>query len=135
MPNISEIRQSNFLKKEDCGKGILVTIRSCSQMNVAKTGAPEELKWCLSFDETEKPLVLNSTNAQIIAGICGSEETEDWTNRKIVLYSDPNISFAGKLVGGIRARAQRNQPVPAPKPTSKPAPAPTAEGEADDTPF
>lgn len=133
MPHINQIKQSNFLKKEDCGTtGILVTIRGCEEQNIAKQGAPEELKWALFFNEVEKPMVLNSTNAQIIAGIVGSEETDDWAGHQIVLYADPNISFGGKLVGGIRARAPRlkqPQAKPLPKPQPKPAPAPEPEGE------
>lgn len=142
MPHISELKQSKFLTKTDCGKGILVTIRECFQENVAKEGAPPENKWCLSFDEADKPMVLNSTNGQIIASIIGSENTDDWIGHKIVLYEDPTIAFGGKLVGGIRARAPRNQPKPAPKPVAAPAPAPAAVQpapasgpEADDVPF
>lgn len=108
MPHINVLKKSNFLKKEDCGPGILVTITGCTELNVAADGAPEELKWCLHFSETEKPLVLNSTNGQIIAGFTGSDNTDDWKDRKIVLYHDPTVSFGGKLIGGIRARAPRN---------------------------
>lgn len=142
--NIAELKESKFLKKEDCGTGILVTIRSVEQMNVAKEGAPQELKWTISFDEVEKPMVLNSTNGQIIAQITKSEESDNWPGHKIVLYHDPNIAFGGKLVGGIRVRAPKNQPKPSPvagAPTPKPkpaaaqAPAPATEPEADDVPF
>lgn len=125
MPHINEIKKSAFLKKEDCGRGILVTIESCEQTNVAKEGAPEDLKWALRFREVEKPMVLNSTNAQIIAKICGSEETDDWTGHMIVLYADPNISFGGKLVGGIRARAPKLK-TPAPAAPRPAAPRPAA---------
>lgn len=132
MPNISVLKSSKFLKKEDCGQGILVTITSCKEENVAKEGAPEEWKWALHFAETEKPMILNSTNGQIIAGFVGSDNTDDWVNRKIVLYADPNITFGGKLIGGIRARAPRTPQAaakpaaPAPKPAA-PAPAPAQE--------
>lgn len=105
MPHISEIKKSRFLTKEDCGPGILVTIRECSQQNAAKEGADPEMKWALQFDEVDKPMVLNSTNAQLIALICKSEETDAWVGKKIVLYSEPGVSFGNKLVGGIRARA------------------------------
>jgi len=44
--NISELKESRFLKKEDCGTGILVTISKVTQENVAKEGAPEDLKYC-----------------------------------------------------------------------------------------
>lgn len=132
MPNINQIKQSKFLKRDDCGNGILVTITGCHQVNVAMEGAPPEEKWCLSFQETEKPMVLNTTNAQIIAAVCGSQETDDWTGKKVVLYDDPNVSFGGKLVGGIRARAPRGQAAAKPiQPVSRPAPPPDETSEAD----
>lgn len=138
MPNINQMKESKFLKKEDCGAGILVTIREVSQENVAKEGAPEELKWCLHIEESDKPMVLNSTNSQVIANICGSPETEAWTGHKIVLYNDPNVAYAGKIIGGIRCRAPRNQaPIP-PQPTqrlSAPTPRTAPPVEKDDIPF
>lgn len=128
MPNINVLKNSKFLKKEDVGNGVLVTITGCTEVNVAADGAPEELKWCLHFAEVEKPCVLNSTNGQIIAGFIGSDNTDDWVNRKIVLYHDPSVSFGGKLIGGIRARAPRNLQ-PAAKPAT-PAPQPAAPAQA-----
>lgn len=134
--HISALKQSKFLTRADVGRGILVTIREIFQDNVAKEGAPEELRWCLSFDEAEKPMVLNSTNGQIIAGITKSDETDNWLGQKIVLYDDPNVSFGGKLVGGIRVRAPR-VPAPAkavapqaPQATHQPAPAPEPQPDA-----
>jgi len=112
MPHINEFKQSKFLKKEDVGSGVQVTISGVSELNVAKEGAEPELKWCLTFHETEKPMVLNSTNAQIIAKSLGSEQTDDWHGKKIVLYNDPNVSFAGKVMGGIRVRAPQIQAAP-----------------------
>lgn len=121
--HISQLKDSKFLKKEDCGRGILVTIKGVSEENVAKEGATPEMKWCLHLHEQEKPMVLNATNGQIIAQITGAEDTDGWVGHKIVLYSDPNVSFGGKLVGGIRARAPRNQPQ---APAARPAPCPAA---------
>ncbi len=109
--NIKSMKSSNFLKKEDVGAGALVTIRGVGQENVAMAGAEEEMKWCLYVNEFEKPMVLNGTNSQLIANALGSEETDDWTGKKVVLYNDPNVSFGGKLIGGIRVRAARNQPI------------------------
>lgn len=105
--HVSELKESKFLRKEDCGRGILLTIKSVQQENVAKEGAPEEMRWCVHFHEVEKPMVLNSTNGQIIAAFTGSEDSEGWIGKEVVLYHDPNVSFSGKLVGGIRCRAPR----------------------------
>ena len=137
--HISQLKESKFLKKEECGKGILVTIDHLEQQNVAMSDQPEELKHCLVFREDVKPLVLNNTNAQLIASITGSDETDDWHGHQIVLYNDPTVTNRGKVTGGIRARAPKKQPprsapaAAAPAP-AKPAPTPAAEDD-DDVPF
>lgn len=129
MPLISEMRESKFLKKEDVGRGALGTIESCVRMNVAKEGADPELKWCLTFSDIDKPLVLNQTNIQLCAKIIGSEDTDQWPGKRIVLYTDPNVSFQGKLIGGIRVRA------PKPGATMPAPPQPVAVAHDDDIPF
>lgn len=128
-PKTSEMRESKFLRKEDVGRGVLATIAGCIKKNTAMEGAEPEHKWCLTFQELDKPLVLNATNTQLCEQICGSDDTDDWIGKRIVLYTDPNVSYAGKLVGGIRVRA--------PKPTAPPAkPVPVMPDiDADDIPF
>lgn len=144
MPDINTMKESRFLKKEDCGaSGILVTIRTCELMNIAKEGAPEEMKWCLTFEEIDKPYVSNVTNRAIIAAAYSETNTDNWGGFKIVLYNNPTISFGGKITGGISARAPRNQAapvVPAPKPASPPARMPAEKiaqmpGIDEDVPF
>lgn len=108
--HISELRESRFLKKEEVGNGTLATIREIYQENVAKSGAPEEYKWVISFNELEKPMVLNSVNGQIIAQITGSEDSDGWIGAQIELYNDPSIMFAGRLTGGIRVCAPGARP-------------------------
>jgi hypothetical protein len=135
--NINSLKERKFLTKEDCGKGILVTVNSIAKENVAMEGAPEELKHCVHFKEDVKPMVLYMTNARLIAGIVGSEDTDNWTGHRIVLYCDPTISFSGKIIGGIRVRAPRNQPaaqqikpkVEEPQSTPKAEEQPTPEPE------
>ena len=106
---IGEMKESKYLKKEDVGQGKLVTIKSLEQVNVAMEDQPEEIKWVIHFQEFPKGMVLNWTNIQLIAKATGSEETDTWTGKKVVVYEDPNVSFGGKLTGGIRIRAQRTQ--------------------------
>lgn len=109
-PKISEMKSSKFLKKDDVGEGTICIIQSVSQENVAKEGADPEMKWCLHFTNLDKPLVLNTTNMQLIAKFLGSEDTDDWEGKKIILYDDPSVSFGGKLTGGIRVREFKAKP-------------------------
>jgi hypothetical protein len=128
--NLSDLTQSKFLKRADVGAGALVTISRIGHENVAKEGADPEMKAVVYFAEIDKPLVLNSTNGQSIAKIAGSEEDIDhsWVGTKVVLYDDPNVSYAGKLVGGIRVRAPK-------KAAAAPASAKTLPQEEDTLPF
>jgi hypothetical protein len=115
---ISELKKSRFMTKDDCEPPIKVTIAHISEENVAMENQAPDMRWALNFKEDLKPMILNSINAQIIAQITKSEETDDWPGAVIVLYNDPTVSFGGKITGGIRVRAVRNAP-----PQRKPAPA------------
>jgi hypothetical protein len=133
MPDITALKKSTFVTKSDLGQnGSLFTIISCEQVNTAKEGAPPEMKWALNFEEIDKPFILNSTNAQIIAQFTGASNTDNWTGKKVVLFFDPSVSYAGKLVGGIRARAPRS-PIATAANASKPTPVAPAPDE--DVPF
>jgi len=133
---IGQMVQSKFLKKEDLNQdvGNLVTITKLDQQNVGLADGEEELKFCLHFSEFDKPLVLNSTNIQLAAKALGSEETDDWRGKKIVIYVDDNVSFGGKLVGGIRIRKPRGQAAPkqAPRPPQREPGEDRGEGGFDD---
>lgn len=116
--HIDELKNSRFQKKEDCDPPITVIIDRLDKRNVAELGEKPELKWCLFFRDGIKPMVLNSTNAQLIARLLGSKNSDDWIGKEIELYHDPNVTYAGELVGGIRVRK-------APQKTADPTP----EGE------
>lgn len=107
MPKIHQMIESKFLKKEDAGDGILVTIRNVKQHNVGKDDSPE-LKWCAEFDEC-KPLVLNSTNLALIEKALNSDDSDDWIGKKIVLFNDENVSFGGQVTGGVRVDVNRTK--------------------------
>jgi len=106
------MKQSRFLTKDDFGmNGKLVTIRGdVIYTNVAKEDEAEEFKYLLFFEEFEKGMVLNVINQSVIAMVTGSDDTENWNGKKIVVFNDPTVVMKGKLTGGIRVRAPRNRP-------------------------
>lgn len=126
--------ESKFLKKEDLNydTGNLVTVKSIDRQNVGLADGEEDLKWCMHFNEFPKPMVLNSTNIQLATKALSTDETDDWIGRKLVIYVDDNVSFGGKLVGGIRIRKPRGQAVrpqqeQAQRPQQRPVNAPPAK--------
>lgn len=132
--NISELSESQYLKKGDVEPPIKVTMEGITRKNLAKEGEPAENKYILHFIEDVKPLVLNITNGQLIAAVTGSEETDDWKGKQITLYNDPSISFGGKLTGGIRVQYQP-QPGSVPQQAGAAATAEDMAFEDKDLPF
>lgn len=55
-------------------------------------------------------MVMNSTNLQLAAQALGSDDTDHWIGKQVVLYNDPSVQFQGKLIGGIRIRAPKKRP-------------------------
>jgi hypothetical protein len=77
-------------------------------------------------------MVLNATNREILKRTFG-DDTDLTIGKQIVVYVDPNISYAGKIIGGIRMRAPKT--VPGRKPVPPPVPEPEPQREAGEDEF
>jgi len=104
MAHFSKIKNSQYLTRNDIHQPELLTIEKVVEEAV---GQEKEQKYVVYFQEKDKALVLNFTNAETIFEITGQGEMDDWAGTKIVLYDDPTITFAGKRVGGLRIRAHK----------------------------
>jgi hypothetical protein len=133
MANIKEMLPSNYLKQSDFPEDYVVTVRSIERKNIAMDGKPAEYKWLAKFAEFEKPMVLNSTNIQLMAKACGSDDTDDWAGKQVIVYVDENVSFGGELVGGLRIRKHK-QSAPAAPLRAAPARAAAGVGPGADVP-
>ena len=114
MPKINEMIDRKYMKKgdlDDFDGEAIVTVVGVKRANIARDDQPEELKWLIKFKEFEKPMVLNSTNIQLTARACDSEDTDDWKGKQIIVYVDENVSFGGKLVGGLRIKTLKRKRV------------------------
>lgn len=107
--NIDTAFPSKYLKAHDLG-GKTVKLK-ITGINVEKLG--EDLRPVISFNGTEKTLVVNKTNANRITQSYG-KETDDWIGKDIEVYPD-QVEFQGRMVEAIRVR------VPARPPQGKPA--------------
>jgi hypothetical protein len=105
MPKLSEVFQGGFLKAEDLkGRDCKVTIES-----VELKEFDDGKKILLHFEGKEKALVANKTNCAIIAENLGSDDTDDWIDKTIVLCVK-KVEFQGKLVPAIRVKLEEGQP-------------------------
>jgi len=131
MPRTSEMIESKYIKSKDVPDPVIVTVTKVGQVNLAKEEAAPEYKWAIRFKEFDKPMVLNSTNIRIAEKVFGSDNTDDWIGKEIILFTDENVTFGGELVGGLRFKGKDREPkrVEHPKTGSK------FDNMADDVPF
>lgn len=111
MPKISEMIESKYLKQSDFPSPLIVTVKKIGKVNIAKEGDTPEHKWAIRFEEFAKPMLLNSTNLKLLGKACGSEDTDDWIGKEVIVYTDESVSFGGQVVGGLRVRRQESAPV------------------------
>ena len=110
----SEMIQSKFLKKEDFETPKVLTIKDCTLEEVG-----DDTRWVLAFKEAAKGLVLNVTKIRQLEAAFG-HDTDLWVGNKVKLSHDPNVAYAGKIVGGI---ALLTPPKTGAKPPVAPPPA------------
>jgi hypothetical protein len=108
MPRTEDMIPSKSLKQRDIGIGQLWTVNNLEFVKFKGTDKEDE-KWVIHFTENPKGLPLNKTNIKLLEKICGSDNTDDWIGKKVVLYWDDTVDYMGEIVGGIRFRAPKTQ--------------------------
>ena len=99
---ISAAFPSNYLKSDDLdGQPRIVTVRTCVHEELGQ-GRDKEKKPVLYFSKGTKGLVLNITNARVIAKAYG-DDTGNWAGKPIEIYPT-EVEFKGDLVDAIRVR-------------------------------
>lgn len=104
--NINSAFPSKYLKADtDITEDVMATIRSVKIESIGQ-GAKTEQKPVVYFNELDKGLVLNKTNAKMIAKLAKSDDTDDWKGVKVRLIAT-EVEYQGELTMGIRVREVR----------------------------
>ena len=144
MPKLSDEFSSGSLKAEELqGRDVTLTIRGAEIKIFKDDGGGPEKKLAVQFAKTDKELICNKTNREIIATLYG-DDTDEWLGKKITLYPT-RVAYQGKMTNAIRVREWVPGAAAAPAPVApvQPPPPPRAEvnvGAAaaeddDDIPF
>lgn len=107
MPDIRSLYEKDFLGQWDVAdQEMILTIAGVTQEEVADpTTHKKKKKVCLTFKETDKKMVLNATNREIIAKeLLKTYDYTKWNGHQIQLYKDPKVRFGKTEVGGLRIR-------------------------------
>lgn len=116
---------SNFLKCEDLNKKRITLTISHAELKELKEGEGEKI--VLSFEKTEKELVMNKTNCEMLEMLTESDDFNAWIGTTIVLRPDMT-KYQGKTVACIRIDSE----LPPQKNTQKKAAAVSAAVTAED---
>jgi hypothetical protein len=121
----SEAFPSRFLKASDLPpRGKVFKI---AKLQLERVFLDQQEKYVLFFKSENKQMILNITNWDAIAEICGPD-SDTWLGKNIVLYPD-KTPFNGKMVDCIRVR-RPNPPQAAPVP-KRPEPEPPVDDPDD----
>lgn len=104
MPTVHEMFPTRFLSQADVAHEVVVTIDTVEQADVSGGVGEPKFEWVVRFHDDVKPLLLSFPLALVLASVLGTDDAAEWTGRRLILYWDPNVYFAGRLAGAIRAR-------------------------------
>lgn len=95
---------SLYLKAADfMGKAVTKTISRVRTEKMRMKDNTISMKYVIEFEDTEKMLVLNKTNAQAIAEALGEKRAAHWPGHQVTLYPTTCDAF-GKTVDCIRVK-------------------------------
>lgn len=92
---------SAYVKAKDIAKPQTVTVTSVEEREFTNDGKTKT-SLVVFFKELEQGVVACKEALIQLTEIFETEETDDWTGKKVTLFADPNVKYAGKRVGGLR---------------------------------
>ncbi len=122
MVNINNVFPTKYLAVEDLNGGERTMTINRYDMETFDDG---DTKLILYFNEIQKGLTVNKTNAKTLSGMYGPE-TDDWIGKRLILFSIWT-EYQGKPTQGIRVRPPQQfasgQPMQSHQAPLDPAPA------------
>ena len=140
MPRGSDVYRNPWLKAEDLEDDEQTFTITGSDLHEFKDDAGRsKAQIVLMFHETDKKFGLNVTNYGVLKDVFGSDDSDDWHGRRVVLFVTQTTMTDGRRVDCLRikrkatermlqedtSRQQRRQQPPAGKPAPQPARKPT----------
>ena len=83
--------------------GIVAEITDFTEADVSRSDDPtSEIKPVIHFDGDLKPMVLNTTNLNMVVALFGTDDESKIIGQRIGIYVDDRVAYAGKMVKGLR---------------------------------
>jgi hypothetical protein len=105
----------HYLKKEDLSDPVDTELLWVKEETVTAPGKDTTTRLVAYFEGLSKGLVLNAKNCETLTEITGTDNPNEWKDVAVQLYVDPDVTYGGKKIGGIRIRKPAPVSVPVPK--------------------
>ena len=106
---------AQYLKKEDLSDPVDTELLWVKEEKVTPPGKGTNTRLVAYFEGLSKGLVLNTANCETLAEITETDDPNEWKDVALQLYVDPDVTYGGKKIGGIRIRKPVPVSVPVPK--------------------
>ncbi len=103
MPDYKTLFTGKYLASPDLGKNepTVKIARLVKELVKDEEKKTERNRWIAYFEGKDKGMLLNRSNAILIAAICKSDATEDWVGHSITL-GVRDVKMGGDTVDGLR---------------------------------
>lgn len=97
--------ESDVVRFVDLTRDYAVKIREVKKGKVTGSGGKQNGKAMIYLHGWPKPIAAGTAFLSMVAGIYGND-TKAWIDQWVTIYGDPNVSFGGQKVGGVRVRPE-----------------------------
>ena len=91
----------------DGKREIVVSIKGVGSAKVTGQNGRKEDCFVVHFNEMDKPMILNRTNAKAIEKVAGSGLVEDWVGTRVTLFVEKGVKAFGDVVDALRSRDKK----------------------------
>ena len=91
----------------DGKREVVVTVKGVGTAKVTGQSGRKEDCFVVNFNEFDKPMILNRTNAKAIEKVSESGMVEDWVGTRVVLYVEKGVKAFGDVVDALRIRDKK----------------------------
>lgn len=103
---LNDAYPSKYLTAEDLGDKLVTATIEEVDLEEIGMGADKSKKLVIAFTGKKKRFVVNKTNANTIAKVLGSDDTDDWIGQRIALRA-MEVEFQGSMVMSIRVSIKK----------------------------
>lgn len=108
---VAEMFPSEYLRGDDLEGDTTLTIRGVRMEELKRRDGTSETKPVMYFTDEKRKLVLNQTNAHVIAECLQSDQSSTWKGKRITFYATPVDAF-GEMRNAVRVRPTIAEPPP-----------------------